>query len=439
MEMTSFVSLCPIHLLKSFTGSNTCYHHRPTHKFNSTAHSARRNDLNIDYVSVILNSIESDWCINHSDSKSNRKVVWIHCDEAVQTSKEIFTAAIESGFSSILHSTQNQARQYSDLALHSPFTFDDSHTQILELDSPSNPIALWQSIESEAQQTQIMDWIKDFNSASHCRTLILDLTCTEWLMIPAENVLAAKMERFGDSLSSEFRVLAAVRTADEAIAMMETLQTGLDGVVLCPKDPKEVLELRSRIVWKDDADSKYDVELCSASVVSCRAIGSGDRVCIDTVSLLDVNEGLLVGNSSQGMSLILSEAAESEYVPSRPFRVNASAVHAYVLVPGGRTKYLSELRAGDRVLVVNSCTNSTRSVLVGRLKIEHRPMILLEMEVDTKRFSVLVQNAETVRIATPDCGPVPITKIRNGDTVFIRTDSSARHIGMAVKESLLER
>jgi 3-dehydroquinate synthase II len=72
----------------------------------------------------------------------------------------------------------------------------------------------------------------------------------------------------------------------------------------------------------------------------------GDRVCVDTCNLMISGEGMLVGSQSCGLFLVNSEADEVHpYVASRPFRVNAGAVHAYVLV-GEKTKYLCELEAG---------------------------------------------------------------------------------------------
>lgn len=70
-------------------------------------------------------------------------------------------------------------------------------------------------------------------------------------------------------------------------------------------------------------------------------------------------------------------------------------VHAYVGMAGGRTEYLSELHTGSQVMVVDALGH-TRSVLVGRVKIESRPLLLVEVEFDDQRHSVLLQYAETV-------------------------------------------
>lgn len=47
---------------------------------------------------------------------------------------------------------------------------------------------------------------------------------------------------------------------------------------------------------------------------------------MDTASLLKPGEGLLVGNFARAMFLVHSECAQSAYISSRPFRVNAGPV-----------------------------------------------------------------------------------------------------------------
>lgn len=55
-------------------------------------------------------------------------------------------------------------------------------------------------------------------------------------------------------------------------------------------------------------------------------------------------------------------------------------MHAYVAVPGGKTSYLSELKAGKEVVVVDQ-NGMQRTAIVGRVKIETRPLILIEAKV----------------------------------------------------------
>lgn len=70
---------------------------------------------------------------------------------------------------------------------------------------------------------------------------------------------------------------------------------------------------------------------------------------------------------------------------------------------GGRTAYLSELHTASQVMVVD-VHGQSRTVVVGRVKIESRPLLLVEVELDKQRHSVLLQNAETVCLVAPGGG-----------------------------------
>ena len=54
--------------------------------------------------------------------------------------------------------------------------------------------------------------------------------------------------------------------------------------------------------------------------------------------------------------------------------VNMLQVHAYTACPNDQTAYLAELRSGKEVLVVNA-EGQQRSAIVGRVKIETRPLV----------------------------------------------------------------
>ncbi len=123
---------------------------------------------------------------------------------------------------------------------------------------------------------------------------------------------------------------------------------------------------------------------------------------------------------------------------SRPFRVNEGAVHAYTLVVGGKTKYLAELKAGDEVLLVDFQRTSETAYL-GRNKIEKRPMILIEAEAQGESISLVLQNAETIRLVSPRGGAISITSLKPGDKVLAHIEKAGRHFGMQVDETLIEK
>ena len=135
--------------------------------------------------------------------------------------------------------------------------------------------------------------------------------------------------------------------------------------------------------------------------------------------------------------LRLCESQDSPYVAARPFRVNAGAVHAYIRV-GEKTRYLSELKSGDEVTIVSK-DGLARSAVVGRSKIEKRPMILIEAEAQGERISTLLQNAETIKLVAPGGAPRAVTELKAGDEVLVHLEESARHFGMSIEESILEK
>lgn len=96
-------------------------------------------------------------------------------------------------------------------------------------------------------------------------------------------------------------------------------------------------------------DPAPDVDLALATVSRLEPIGLGDRACIDLVELLAPGEGALLGSFARGLFLVHSECLSSEYIRARPFRVNAGAIHSYVMRSEDKTGYLSELASGQEV------------------------------------------------------------------------------------------
>ena len=187
-----------------------------------------------------------------------------------------------------------------------------------------------------------------------------------------------------------------------------------------------------------DKDVCKQYELKEATITNVKPLGSGDRVCVDTTSMMQPGEGMLIGSYSKALFLVHSESLESEYVASRPFRVNAGPVQAYVMVPGNKTRYLAELKAGDEVLIVNT-EGETRTAYVGRSKIEKRPLLLVEAEYEGTIIRTLLQNAETIRIVDSDNNPISVAELKVGDKVKVYIETSARHFGIAIDETIIEQ
>ena len=246
-----------------------------------------------------------------------------------------------------------------------------------------------------------------------------------WEVIPVENLLAQS-----DS------VLAEAGSLEEARLAAGILERGVQGIVVLPEAVGELKAIVAQCKLSQGRE-----ELQEAVITRVEPVGLGHRVCADTLSLLKRGQGMLVGNSSAFTFLVHAETEHNEYVAARPFRVNAGAVHAYARLPHDKTCYLGELTAGQEVLIVGADGQTTVATL-GRVKIEVRPMLLIEAEVrgpqGTQRGAVFLQNAETIRLTAPDGTPLSVVSLKPGDVVLCRTDEAGRHFGMRIKEEIRE-
>lgn len=243
-----------------------------------------------------------------------------------------------------------------------------------------------------------------------------------WEVIPLENLVAGGG-----------RLFVPVSSKEELELAYGILEKGVSGVVIHAQTPGQ---LRTMLTY---AKTTLEKEALQEAVIErIQPSGMGDRVCVDTCSLMEEGEGLLVGNSSGFLFLVQAETKENPYVAPRPFRVNAGPVHAYVRVPDGRTRYLSELQAGDRVTVFRS-HGDTREATVGRVKIERRPILLIEAVCNGIRGSILLQNAETIRLTAPNGKARSIVDLKPGDSVLVALEEAGRHFGMKIDETIQEK
>jgi 3-dehydroquinate synthase II len=235
-------------------------------------------------------------------------------------------------------------------------------------------------------------------------------------------------------LAQKKDVYMVVTDAQEAKTAITTLEIGAQGVVLKSLNLNTIKEVGSAV-----KEYRETLPLTEVEITKVLPLGLGDRVCVDTTSLLKRGEGMLVGNSSAGMFLVHAETEENPYVASRPFRVNAGAVHMYIRVPENKTKYLCEVEAGVPVMVYNY-KGEGRLVYVGRAKVERRPMLLIEGKTkEGKKVSAILQNAETIRLTKPNGEPISVVDLKPGDVVLGYTEEAGRHFGMKIKETITEK
>jgi len=248
---------------------------------------------------------------------------------------------------------------------------------------------------------------------------------TDWKIIPLENLLSR-----GKDLPSLFVEIESLKTAETAFAILEK---GVEGVVIHHSDPEAVRHILS-CLRRETARC----ELRAATIRHIESLGLGDRVCVDTCSSMIPGEGMLVGNSSQALFLVHGESLENPFVNTRPFRVNAGPVHAYIRLANGQTKYLSEVQSGDQVLIVNF-EGRNYPAIVGRVKIERRPLALVEAEENGQSLSIILQNAETIRLTQSDGKGVPLVDLQEGSQVLVYREKLGRHFGNSVDETIIER
>jgi 3-dehydroquinate synthase II len=382
--------------------------------------------------------------------------VWLKADDEVgdwEARKRRLTAGLEAGVDWVLvdEADVERVRELGEVRVAA---FHEANADVMETEDPAGEADAY-VVGKDSEGDGTVDLPGDFSGSADVTTLRRDEKVTgsyvrifdesyealaeatagvadytlvvgeDWQIIPLENLIA----RIGE----ETHLVAGVQTAEEAATAFETLELGADGVLVDADDPGEI---RGAVEARDAAD-RETLELEWATVTDVEPVGSADRVCVDTGSLMNHDEGMLVGSMSRGLFFVHAETAESPYVAARPFRVNAGAVHAYIRTPGGGTKYLSELESGDEIQVVDT-DGETREAVVGRAKIEKRPMFRMEAEIEDERFETLIQNAETIKVPTRE-GRTAVTDLEAGDEVKIYREGGARHFGEPIEESIIEK
>jgi len=245
----------------------------------------------------------------------------------------------------------------------------------------------------------------------------------DWKIIPLENIIA-KLHKI------HTEIFAVANTPDEVRKMFSILEIGVDGVIFSTNSINEVKETLVYLGTKN-------FDLKPAKILEIKEVGNGERVCVDTASILGKGEGMLIGSRSNFLFLVHNESVGSSFTSPRPFRVNAGAVHCYTLSPDGTTNYLSELETGSEVLVINSHGKARRAT-VGRSKIESRPMLMIKAQIGNEVGGIIAQNAETIRFVRPNGHLISVTHLKKGDIVLAYSKpATGRHFGMEVDDEYI--
>ena len=248
----------------------------------------------------------------------------------------------------------------------------------------------------------------------------------DWKIIPLENIIA-KLHKI------HTKIFAIARNTKEVRKMFSILEVGVDGVIFSTSSINEVKEAMVYLGTRS-------FEMKQAKIIEIKEVGDGERVCVDTASILHKGEGMLIGNRSNFLFLVHNESVGSSFTSPRPFRVNAGAVHCYTLSPDGTTNYLSEVETGSEVLILNS-KGEARRATVGRAKIERRPMLMIKASIGNEIGGIIAQDAETIRFVKPNGQLVSVTHLKKGDIVMAHSKpATGRHFGMEVSdEYILEK
>ena len=358
------------------------------------------------------------------------KFAWVRPNGTWNDRKEAITSALESGFDHILDfDNKDTIKELGDIKIVSDK--EDSDILLLGFEEKITVDDVRQAISKDKKVAAYVEINnkEDELLVSQLGTLAdyVILKGKNWKVIPLENIIASLQKRTS-------KIMVDVTSYEEAKLALETMEHGSDGVLLSSNDGNEIRKL-GQLIEKTSTES---YQLKEATVTEVKSLGLGDRVCVDTCSMMELGEGMLIGSYSTGLFLVHSETLESEYVASRPFRVNAGPVHAYIMTPGNKTRYLSEIQAGDEVLTVDSEGNS-KVAIVGRVKIERRPLILVEAEYEGQKIRTLLQNAETIRLVNDKKEAVSVVDVKVGDKILAYFTTGARHFGMAIEEQIIEK
>jgi 3-dehydroquinate synthase II len=345
------------------------------------------------------------------------KELWIEIDQtASPQEKENLLSLAHENADVIIEDTQASNRSGK---LNITFLTELNEKKIAQLKNEGKKTVIKINIRGKEDENKAV-------KAAELQADYIIINCLDWRVIPLENLIA--------KARGKSKLIAEVTTAEDAKLVLEALELGTDGVLLKTSNPNELAK-----TVKVVKEQMPKMALTTAKILSIKPIGSGARVCVDTVDLMVPGEGMLVGCQSAGFFLVEAEVNENPYVQSRPFRVNAGPASHYTLTSLQNTRYLSELKAGDEVLIIDR-EGKVRITNVGRSKIEFRPLILIEAQADDTKIKTILQNAETIRLVTPKASK-PVTELKPNDEVLVHLAAKGgRHFGVSVpEETVIEK
>jgi len=290
-------------------------------------------------------------------------------------------------------------------------------------------------LEAENKDVAEVD-IDDYRGQDEALSLIgsvpwILVRCSDWKMIPLENLIAA-------ASGSGTKIAVEIGGDVEINGATFALDHGADAILVQGDDLEYAIKAAGFRNKSKSSNQFSKLEITSARINSLDSSGMGERVCIDLTQRIEKGEGMAIGSTANSLCLVHGETIPSDFVPSRPFRVNAGAIHSYILMADGNTRYLSELNSGDTVAVISE-DGSMRPAIIGRLKIERRPMQIIRFEHESSIGQIVVQYAETVRLISKNGKAISVTEIGEGTEISILNGDGIRHMGIHIEGGMVER
>ena len=171
------------------------------------------------------------------------------------------------------------------------FSSQDANYVILEKNvtkkSKGKKIGRWFKVSSNKDIENILDSAKkglDF--------VVIEVK--DWKIIPLENIIA-KLHRL------HTKIFAIASNPKVVRKMFSILDVGVDAVIFSTGSMNEV---REALVYL----GSKSFDLSTAKIIDIQEVGDGERVCVDTASMLNKGEGMLIGNRANFLFLVNNES-----------------------------------------------------------------------------------------------------------------------------------
>jgi 3-dehydroquinate synthase II len=238
---------------------------------------------------------------------SGKRFFWVDCrgKNTWDERKSLITASIESGADNVwvLPEDLEKAKKLgtigftstsmdSDIVLVGPDSEGDGKVELPKKLKNSKDLEKIKNLKKQNKKTvdyvEIID--KEHERLAALISSVSDFTTVigkDWKIIPLENLIAELQK--GDG-----KIIAGANTVEGAKTVLETLEVGADGVLLQTDDINQIKAV-SELIEK----SSEKLMLQTAEVTTLKPLSMGDRVCIDTASILNVGEGMLIGSQAR--------------------------------------------------------------------------------------------------------------------------------------------